>query len=208
MNDWIDRSRFALHPGVRMGQTILGNLEKSLGKPRDDWHDWLKGLGLQTREKMDAYLAKKFKLGTNQRRALIDHAMGQNLASYEPSAYFELANAYIQAQYSGKREGLRPVYIRCIQVLSGLGPDVRFSPCKSYVPAYRRHVFAHVIPATQTRIDLGLALGDYPPNARLKSTGGLAKGDRITHKVGLKAVEDLDESLMEWIHLAYDSNKG
>jgi len=208
MNDWIDRRRFALHPGVRMGQRILANLEESLGKPRDEWQSWLTGQGLKKRSEMDAFLAKKYKLGTNQRRALIDIALGENAASYEPLAYFELANAYVTAQYSGKRANLRPLYAHLVETLQNLGEDVRFSPCKSYVPAYRKHVFAHIVPATQSRIDLGLALGKHPTNDRLKSTGGLAKGDRITHKVALTKIEDLDAKCMAWIQLAYQPEEG
>ena len=46
------------------------------------------------------------------------------------------------------------------------------------MPLYRRHVFAEIKPATQTRIDLGFALQDEPFTARLDDVeSSLASAD-------------------------------
>jgi len=53
---------------------------------------------------------------------------------------------------------------------------------------------------------LGLALAKYKGKLpkRLIDTGGLAKKDRITHRMELKAVEEIDGDLQQWLKTAYD----
>ena len=66
-------------------------------------------------------------------------------------------------------------------------------------------MIAEIKPATRTRIDFGLALGpDYPFALRLKDTGGLAKKNRITHKVGIEKAEDIDVEVEGWLRAAYE----
>lgn len=85
-----------------------------------------------------------------------------------------------------------------------IGPDVAVCPCETIVPLYRKHVFARIKPSTRTRIDLGLALKDLPPSGRLISTGGLAKGDRITLRIAVTAVEQVDEDVESWLRKSYE----
>jgi len=86
-----------------------------------------------------------------------------------------------------------------------LGNDVKACPCKTIVPLHRKHVFAQIKPATHTRIDFGLALGDTKrtPN-RLIDTGGFAKKDRITHRFEIAAPGDIDTEVKRWLKTAYD----
>jgi hypothetical protein len=64
--------------------------------------------------------------------------------------------------FSGPKAGLRPIYAALLKLGLGLGKDAKASPCKTMVPLYRKHVFAQIKPTTQTRIDLGFALGAPP----------------------------------------------
>jgi hypothetical protein len=86
--------------------------------------------------------------------------------------------------------------------------DVKVCPCKTIVPLFRHHVFAQLKPSTRTRLDLGLALGPMiragkkiPP--RLIDTGGFKKKDRITHRIELESVNDVDEGVSKWLATAY-----
>jgi hypothetical protein len=74
------------------------------------------------------------------------------------------------------------------------------------VPLYRNHVFAQIKPATNTRIDLGFALAQHKGKLpkRLIDTGGLAKKDRITHRIELKSVDEIDVEVKKWLTAAYD----
>jgi hypothetical protein len=72
------------------------------------------------------------------------------------------------------------------------------------VPLYRNHVFAQIKPTTQTRIDMGFALGDLKPTGRLIDTGGFAKKDRITHRIPITSLDDIDDEVKHWLKVAYD----
>ena len=85
-----------------------------------------------------------------------------------------------------------------------LGKDVRVCPCKTIVPFYRQHVIAQVKPTTRTRIDFGLALKDTPCTGRLIDTGGLAKKNRITHRIPLSSLTDINDEVKRWLKKAYD----
>ena len=68
----------------------------------------------------------------------------------------------------------------------------------------RHHVFAQIKPTTQTRIDLGLALGNMKTPKRLINTGGLEKKDRITHRIPIAALAEIDDEVSRWLKVAYD----
>ncbi len=72
------------------------------------------------------------------------------------------------------------------------------------VPLYRNHVFAQIKPTTRTRIDLGFALGDTAARGRLIDTGGFAKKDRITHRIPITRVDEIDAEVEAWLHKAYE----
>jgi len=54
-------------------------------------------------------------------------------------------------------------------------------------------------PATRDRIDLGLNLSGAQGTERLLVTGGMC-----THKVAVRAPEELDGELLGWLREAYD----
>jgi hypothetical protein len=120
--------------------------------------------------------------------------------------YLEEAPGYVDAMFSGKKAALRPVYDALLGLALALGRDVTVSPGKTIVPFYRRHVFAQVKPATQTRVDLGLCLRGVRPQGRLVSTGGESKGDRITHRIGIGSVAEIDREVRDWLTRAYQAD--
>lgn len=204
MNEWISRERFSLHPGVRMAQRMILKIEEHLGEPRDSWRHWLERYGVSDRKMVEPFLREKLKMGTNQARLFAEVAFEEYMERYDASAYFGAVVGFIEQQYSGKKEALRPIYTQCIKQFTALGTDVRFSPCKTFVPVYRKRVIAQIFPASQTRIHLGFSLGDTPATQRLLSTGGFKKGDRITHKIKIESLDDLDDQVWAWAQQAYE----
>lgn len=71
------------------------------------------------------------------------------------------------------------------------------------MPVYRNHVFAQIKPSTNTRIDLGFALGNMKTRKRLVDTGGYEKKDRITRRIEIKAKNDIDDEVKRWLRKAY-----
>jgi hypothetical protein len=65
-------------------------------------------------------------------------------------------------------------------------------------------VFAQIKPSTNTRIDLGFALGNMKTPKRLIATGGYEKKDRITRRIEVKSKADFDDELKRWLKKAYE----
>jgi hypothetical protein len=112
----------------------------------------------------------------------------------------------VEEQYSGPKAALRPIYDQLLKLGRSIGADVKACPCKTIVPLYREHVFAQIKPTTNTRIDLGFSLTHYKGKLpkRLIDTGGLAKKDRITHRIEIKSLAEIDDEVKKWLKIAYD----
>jgi Domain of unknown function (DUF5655) len=167
---------------------------------------FIKTAGPATEKERREWLKKEHGLGTNTAGWLAERTNGEamGLAEEDPEAYLAAAPGYVDAMYAGAKAGLRPLYDALLQLGLGLGTDVKACPCKTIVPLYRNHVFAHLKPTTRARLDLGLALGDLEATGRLIDTGGLAKKDRITHRIPITRLEDIDDEVKQWLKKAYD----
>jgi hypothetical protein len=55
-------------------------------------------------------------------------------------------------------------------------------------------------------VDLGLALKKTKGGNRLVDTGGLAKGDRITHRIPITGLQEIDGEVAKWLKTAYELN--
>lgn len=124
-------------------------------------------------------------------------------ATESPEAYLKAAPGMVDAMFVGK-ESLRPIYDRLLATCLGIAGDVTASPGKTIVPIYRRHVIAQIKPSTKTRLDLGLALGNMKTPKRLVDTGGFQKKDRITHRIAVTSLADIDADLSKWLKTAYE----
>ena len=137
---------------------------------------------------------ERARLGTNAAWWLADHAEGKDdLEEGDPKVYVARAAEYVDALFSGSKAALRPLYDNLYDLARSIGDDIKISPGKTIVPIYRNHVIAQIKPSTRTRIDFGLALKDTPAKGRLIDTGGLAKKDRITHRIEITSVDDIDD---------------
>ena len=123
-----------------------------------------------------------------------------------PEAYLEAAEKYVDEQYSGKKASLRPIYDELLELGRSVAQDVKACPCQTMVPFYRNHVFAQIKPTTNSRIDLGFALAKYKGKLpkRMIDTGGLAKKDRITHRIEITEAGQIDDDVRKWLKTAYD----
>jgi hypothetical protein len=54
---------------------------------------------------------------------------------------------------------------------------------------------------------LGLALKDTKVPKRLIDTGGFAKKDRITHRIEITSVKDIDAGVKKWLKTAYEMDR-
>jgi len=121
-----------------------------------------------------------------------------------PAAYLATAERYVEQMFAGPKAALRPIYDALLKTGLSMGKDTKACPCKTIVPIYRHHVIAQIKPSTRTRIDLGLALGSAKTPKRLIDTGGFKKKDRITHRIEITSIDDIDDELKRWLKKAYE----
>lgn len=209
-------SPYSVHPGVAMVQKWIVEMPEKTGRSLEQWLVAIKKQKFEDSaagvKAARAWLKGEHDIGTNTAWWLVERAFGmdEGLADSDPAHYLAMAPKYVDAMYTGPKAGLRPLCDRLLSTALGLGPDAKASPCKTMVPIYRAHVIAQLKPTTRTRLDLGLALAKHPKAAkgtlpkRLIDTGGMAKKDRITHRIGIEHERDIDEQVSEWLREAYE----
>ena len=147
------------------------------------------------------------KLGTNSATWIAERADGKGVEGDSTEAYLEAAELWAEAMFVGQRAALRPVYDQLLKVALAVGKDVKACPGKTAVAIYRNHVIAQIKVATNSRIDLGLALGNMKTPKRLIDTGGYEKKDRIARRIEVKVKVDIDDEVKKWLNKAYDRDE-
>ena len=201
-----DSSLYDTHPGVAMVQKWVAELKDQTGRSLEEWIALVKKQGPKDEKSRREWLKTKHKFGTNGAWWIAERVDGKGRGEDTPEAYLKAAVLYVQEQYAGPKEKLRKVYDEILRLGKSLGADVKACPCKTIVPLYRKHVFAQIKPTTRTRIDMGFALGARPAGGRLIDTGGYAKKDRITHRIPISSVDEIDGEMKKWLRVAYDGD--
>lgn len=197
---------YDVHPGVKMMQKWVSELKEKTGRSVEEWVALVKKEGPKGEKLRREWLKSRHKLGMNSAWWIAERAEGKSGEEDTPEGYLKAAVRYVEEQYAGPKEKLQPIYDELLMLGKSLGSDVKACPCKTIVPLYRNHVFAQIKPTTNSRIDLGFALTHYKGKLpkRLIDTGGLAKKDRITHRVEITAMEQIDGEVKRWLKTAYD----
>lgn len=196
---------YDVHPGVAMVQKWVAELKSKTGRSLEEWLALVNKEAPKGAKGRREWLKTKHKLGTNSAWWIAEHAEGKG-EDGSPEAYLKSALQYVEDQYAGPKEKLRPLFEELLKLGRSMGDDVKVCPCKTIVPLYRNHVFAQIKPATNSRIDIGFALTHYKGKLpkRLIDTGGLTKKDRITHRIELTSAADIDAEVKKWLKTAYD----
>ena len=197
------KSVYGVNPGVAMVQKAIQELPAKTGRSLDEWMKFIKKSGPKTEAERREWLKKEHGLGTNYARWLAERAEGEG-EDGDPEAYLRAAEGYVEKMFSGPKESLRPIYDALLKLGLSMGKDVKACPCQTIVPLYRKHVFAQIKPTTQTRIDFGFALKDMRATGRQIDTGGFAKKDRITHRIPITSIKDIDDEVKHWLKFAYE----
>ena len=198
------KSIYSVHPGVLMMQRWIGELKQKTGRTVDEWLAHIKKSGPKGEKERREWLKEKYDLGTNTAGWLAERAEGKGEELGDPDLYLASAERDVEKMFSGGKAHLRPIYDALLKLGLKTGKAAKACPCSTIVPLYRNHVFAQIKPTTQTRIDMGFALGDLKPTGRLIDTGGFAKKDRITHRIPITSIDDIDDEVKHWLKVAYD----
>ena len=196
-------STYDVHPGLAMYQNSLAALKQKTGRTMDEWIKLVKKEGPVTEKERRAWLKAEHRLRMNYAGWIAEHSVGKG-DDGNPETYLRQAKEFVDNMFSGAKESLLPIYNELLSLGRSLGADVKVCPCKTIVPLYRKHVFAQIKPTTRTRIDLGLALKDTKVPKRLIDTGGFAKKDRISHRIEITSIKDIDVEVRKWLKIAYE----
>ncbi|SRR5712692_3942768 len=198
---------YSVHPSLGMVEKWKNELPQKTGRSLDGWVAFVKKAGPATERERREWLKKEHKLGTNSAWWIAERAEGKGMEEDSAEAYLEAAEKWVEAMFSGSRAALRPVYDQLLKVALSVGKDVKACPGRTIVALYRNHVFAQIKASTNTRIDMGLALGNMKTPKRLIDTGGYQKKDRITRRIEVKSKAHIDEELRSWLKNAYEMDK-
>ena len=198
------KSIYSVHPGVLIMQKWVGEMKQKTGRTVEEWLKHIKKNGPAEEKARRDWLKTEYGLGTNTASWLAEQSVGKGEEMADPDLYLQKAERDVEKMFSGGKAGLRPIYDALLKLGLKTGKDAKACPCQTIVPLYRNHVFAQIKPTTQTRIDMGFALGDMKPKGRLIDTGGFAKKDRITHRIPITSLDDIDDEVKHWLKVAYD----
>jgi hypothetical protein len=201
------QSLYSVHPGVLMVQKWIAELKEKTGRTLDEWIALVRKSGPDEEAACRTWLKEKHGFGTNSAWWIAERALAtddKGINEDDPESYLKAAEVYVESMYAGPKAGLRPIYDELLKLGLGIGSDAKACPCKTIVPLYRNHVFAEIKPTTRTRIDLGFALRDTPVTGRLIDTGGFQKKNRISHRIPITSLADIDAEVKRWLKTAYD----
>jgi len=187
-----------MHPGFWMVDSSKRKVVERTGKTYEEWVDILRRDGPVGEKEQREWLKAAHGFTSNYALWIVEEAAGRGPDSYDP-------DKNVEEQYQGKKEALRPIYDALLKLGLAHGEDVKACPCGTIVPLFRKHVFAQIKPTTNTRVDLGLCLRGVAASGRLLETGGEAKGDRITHRIPIQAVDEIEDEVKAWLKRAYDA---
>jgi hypothetical protein len=198
-------SSYDVHPGVAIVQRWVSDLKPKTGRSLEEWIAVVQKDGPQDYASRRAWLKSEHKLGSNSAWWIADRAEGKGREENSPDEYLASAAKFVEAQYAGGKSELRAIFEELVKLGRSFGQDVKICPCKTVVPLYRNHVFAQIKPTTKTRVDLGMCFTTHNGvlAKRLIDTGGLAKKDRITHRIELTSAGQIDGEVRKWLQLAY-----
>ena len=182
-----------------MRRAVIANLPTRTGRSLEEWIALVRADGAAHgpghKARVD-WLRREHGLGGSTAGLIVWEADGDGGDAYADP------DALLAAQYAGEKARLRPILDALLALVPRIGDDVRVGHRKTYVTLSRARQFAVVVPATRTRVDLGLALGDAPAGGRLLAARGLGGGERNTRRVALASPADVDDEVLALLRRA------
>lgn len=177
-------------------QEVVAKMEKEKGFTLDQWVKMVRDAKLTKHGEILDFFKKKHGIAHGYASALI-HAVRDVLEGVESE------DDLIEAQYTGEKAALKPIYEKVIKTVTGFGDDVTVTPMKAYVSLRWKKQFAIVQSSTKMRMDIGLQLKGKSPTERLEA--GAKWNDMFTHRVKVTSKDEVDAELVAWLREAYEN---
>ena len=200
------RLGYDVHPSLAMLEFAIEGLKQKTGRTLEEWVKLVGNEGPETEKERREWLKTKYQLGGNDASWIAERSVGKGWGG-NPKTYLKRADIFVERMFRRAKVDLRPIYEELLKMGRKVGPDVKVCPCQTFVPLYRNRVFAQIKIANRKRIDLGLALKDTKTPKRLINTGGFARKDRISHRIEINSVNDIDGEVKKWLKKAYDMDE-
>lgn len=176
--------------------SMIENLKEKTGKTLEQWQKLAAVTKLDKHGKLVDHLKAEYGIG---------HGYANLIAqkSLQPAGGPAEGDDLIEAQYSGPKAALRPIYDKLVSALQKFGGDVEVAPKKAYVSLRRSKQFAILQPSTATRLDVGINLKGAPAKGRLEASGSF--NSMVSHRVRVESAADVNPELVGWLREAYDA---
>lgn len=174
--------------------TMIRNLEEKTGKSFDEWQATARAAGIEKHGALVEHLKTEHGL---------THGYANLVSLFARGYGEESGDDLVDAQYSGAKAGLRPIYEKVVATVKGFGSDVEIAPKKTSVSFRRSKQFALAQPSTKTRVDLGIQLKGVEPEGRLEPSRPF--GTMCSHRVRLESPNDVDDEVVAWLRRAYEA---
>jgi hypothetical protein len=176
-------------------QTQIRNIEAQTGKSADELIAGALATGLTKHKEIQGYFEQTYGLtyGNANVMAIFTRDRMKGAAGEEEN--------FVDAQYAGAKEGLRPLYDTLIAAVAGFGDDVEIAPKRTYVSLRRKKQFGLIQPGSG-RVDVGINLKGVEPAGRLEASGSF--NSMCTHRVRVTRREEIDADLLAWLRSAYE----
>jgi len=183
----------------RMMAALAASMKKRTGRSLEEWVTAVKASGLDPLDQLTVrrWLRDEHGVPQNSQWAIAD-AAARAAGWVEPTL-----EEYIDGQYDGPKQALRPIFDRLRGALEALGDDVHAEGRSTYVPFVRRRQFAAVQAATRTRVDVGLRYTDPPPSERLRPADSPGQA---THRLSFTGPDEVDDEVRGLLRVAYEQN--
>jgi 4-aminobutyrate aminotransferase-like enzyme len=114
-------SLYGVHPGVAMVQKSLAELKGNTGRSLEEWITLIKKEGPKDEKSLRAWLKTKHKLGMNSAGWIAERADGKGGVFDTPETYLNAAERYVEEQYAGPKEKLRPIFDELLKLGKSMG---------------------------------------------------------------------------------------
>jgi len=181
-------------------ETNIRNIETKTGKSLADLRKVINKSGLTKHSDIRDMLREKFDLGYGDANSLVHYAKmtdGQSAAQKSGTSIDEI----IDELYTGKKADLLPVHKEVMNKIEKFG-NIETVPKKGYLSLRRMKQFAMIGPGTKGRLEIGLNMKGIEGTSRLES---LPPGGMCQYRVFLTKASEVDEVLINWLKLAFDS---
>jgi len=178
-----------------MLESMVQNLKENTGKTLEQWVKIAKATKLEKHGQIVTFLKEEHKVGHGYANLIAQKTL-------EPAGGAAGGDDLVEAQYSGSKAGLKPIYEALCAAMNKFGGDVEFSPKKAYVSVRRSKQFAILQPSTATRVDVGINLKGKPATARLEASGSF--NSMVSHRVRVETGGDVNKELVGWLKEAYE----